>query len=231
MKIKVLFIVLVAVLTLSLTTSSTDSDCGTFFPLKKGTKWVYNEYDKKDKLTETNTTIVKEVKVLDDKTEFIIHVKSEKPKPKKDEEPFERDLVYFCKNGVLSFDMSTFVPSEYKDMDITMEQKELEIPATLKEGQVLNDAEVTVFVNGMQMMQVNITNRKVEKFESVTTEAGTFNCAVITSDYTSKMAFITITSSSKEWVSPKAGQVMNETYDKNGKKISSRKLVEFLPGN
>jgi len=231
MKTKFLTLAIITFLGLSLTHSSSDNDCKSFYPLIKGYKWVYNNYDKKDKLEDISTTLVSDVKSSGDAIEYVMDVKSESAKPKKDEEPFERTISYFCRNGVLSVDMSTLLPSEYGEMDITIEQNEMTLPSSLKEGQTLEDAQVKVFVNGMQLMQMDITNRKCEKYEEITTGAGTFNCAVISYDVTSKVAFMTVLSSSKEWYSPKVGQVMTETYDKNGKKQSSRKLVEFSTGN
>jgi hypothetical protein len=116
-------------------------------------------------------------------------------------------------------------------MEVTMEQKKLTIPSSLEVGQKLDDAQMIIYVNGMQMMQMDVTNRKVEKKETVSTEAGDFDCALVTYDMISKIAFATITHKVKDWVSPEVGQVMSETYDKNGKKINSRKLKEFTKGN
>jgi hypothetical protein len=215
----------------SFTNKLNDNDCNTFYPIVKGNKWVYNEYDKKDDLYSVSTTAVENVITNGSTTEYVLHVKSEDIKAKKNEEPFEDTISYFCENGLLSIDLSSYLPKEYNDMEVTMEQKKLTIPSSLEVGQKLDDAQMIIYVNGMQMMQMDVTNRKVEKKETVSTEAGDFDCALITYDMISKIAFATITHKVKDWISPEVGQVMSETYDKNGKKINSRKLKEFTKGN
>ena len=230
MKTKILTLAIIAFLGLSLTHSSSDNECKSFYPLVKGYKWVYNNYNKKDKLQDVSSIKVADIKYSDDAIEYVLDIKSESAKPKKDEEPFERTISYFCRNGILSVDMSTLLPAEFANMDVTFEQKEMTLPSTIKAGQTFDDAQIKVFLNGTQMMQIDITDRKCEKYEEITTEAGTFNCAVISYKLASKMSFMTTESSGKDWFSPKVGKVMSESYDKNGVKQRSEKLVEFSTG-
>jgi len=230
MKNKIIVLLLIGFSTLSLNKFTNDDNCDTFYPLHKGYEWIYNDYDKKDKLESINTTTVINLLAIDGGTEFEIKAKSESAKPKKDEKPFERTFKYLCKNNVLYFDLSSMVPEEYKNMDISMEQKHLTIPPTLKPGQSLDDGQMTAFLNGMQIMKIDITDRKCEKIETVETDAGSYECALISSKTTSKMAFMTINGSDKQWFSPKVGLVKSESYDKNGNKQSSRKLVKFSTG-
>ncbi|MGV6860873.1 MAG: TapB family protein [Putridiphycobacter sp.] len=230
MKLKMLLLFGVVFSLLSLTYWSDNDSCESYFPLNKGSKRVYNEYDKKDKLESISTMEVRDVKHLEGKVEYVLDVKSESAKPKKDEQPFKKTLYYFCENGVLSVDMSDLVPEEYKDMDVEVTQKELQIPSKLEKGMALKDAELNILISGMQMMHVDIVDRKVEGFESITTPAGTFNCALITYTSKSKFAFMTVEAKSKTWLSPEVGEVMYEGYDKNGKKMNSKKLVEFVNG-
>ena len=231
MKTKVFSLFVISFLGLSLNQYSDNDNCNTFYPLVKGYKWVYNEYNKKDKLENISTTLVEDVIYTNEAIEYVLHVKSESAKPKKDEQPFEKTLSYFCENGMLRIDMSSFVPDSYKDMDVTIEQKELTIPSTLKSGQKLEDGQVIVYLNGSALMQVDIFDRIVEKMETITTKAGEFNCVVISQKTKTKIAFMTMEGSGKQWISPKAGEVKSESFDKNGKKISSRELIEFSTGN
>jgi hypothetical protein len=230
MKNRILALMVIAFSTLSLSKFTNDTDCNTFYPLHKGYEWIYNDYNKKDKLESINSTTVVDVSAIDGGTEYKIKAKSESAKPKKDEKPFERTFSYFCKNGILNLDLSSMLPPEYKDMDVTIEQKNITIPSTLKPGQILDDAQMTAYLNGMQIMKIDITDRKCEKFETVETEAGSFECALISSKTTSKMAFLTILGSDKQWFSPKVGLVKSESFDKNNVKQSSRKLVKFSTG-
>lgn len=234
MKNKIFTLIFIAVLCLSLTQSGT-ADCDTYYPLNKGVTWTYQEFDKKGKLTSTNTTVVEDVIQSDSKTEFKIKAISNSENAKKDEVPTENTFTYICENGVLKIDMSTLIPQETKDsfseMEVSIEQSEILIPSSLSVGQKLDDASIKMVVtsNGMTMMTmiINITNRKIEKMEDVTTGAGSYNCALMTYDMDTKMGFMKINTSTKEWYSSEVGIVKSESYDKNGKLTNSRLLSAY----
>jgi len=230
MKTKILSILFIAFLSFSLTQGVND-DCETYYPLEKGMKWTYEEFNKKGKLTGTTTTFVKDVNTLGSKTEYVIEASSTSAKPKKDEEPFKQDLHYICDNGVLSFDMKSIVPQENMEaiegQTFEVDQSNLAIPKNLKAGQTLNDGFVSITMSGFNLITINITDRTVEKIESVTTKAGTFNCALITYKSSAKIAFMTLKTTSKEWFSDEVGIVKSESYDKKGKLMSSNKLVSY----
>ena len=65
----------------------------------------------------------------------------------------------------------------------------------------------TVIMN----MFVNITNRKVEGKESVTTPAGTFDCFKITYDIETKFG-VKIERNAIEWIAKNVGTVRSESY-------------------
>ena len=235
MKYKVLSIIVIAVLGLSLTQSSSN-DCATYYPLAKGMKWTYQEFNKKGKLTGTSTTFIEDVIYSDAKTEYKIKATSADDKGKKNEDTLaSQTFSYICENGILKMDMSQLIPQETQDgfsgMEMSIEQTEMAIPSTLKAGQKLDDASITMKVssNGMAIMtiHVKVTDRKVEKMESVTTEAGTYNSALLTYKTSMKMGFMNTESTVKEWLSPEVGLVKSESYDKNGKLMGSRILSEF----
>jgi hypothetical protein len=234
MKNSIFVLIFVAVISLSLTQSSID-DCNTYFPLDKGVSWTYQDFDKKGKLTGTSSTLVEEVVHSDSKTEYKIKASSTSVKAKKDDPPTKNTFVYTCENGLLKIDMSSIIPQEtqesFKDMEVTIEQNEMLIPSSLTVGQALEDASLKMVVssNGMTVMTmtVNITNRKIEKMENVITDAGTFNAAVMTYDMHTKMGFMKMDSSIKDWYSSEVGIVKSEAYDKNGKLTSSRLLSDY----
>lgn len=234
MKNRLLLLVSAAFVFLSLTEASS-GDCDTYFPLDKGTSWTYQEFDKKGKLSSTNTTTVENVISSETKTEFTLKASSLSAKAKKNEAPTENTFSYVCENGILKIDMSTIIPQEtqdgFKDMEVTIEQNEILIPSTLVVGQNLADANITMKIssNGMSIMTmvVNTTNRKIVKMEEVTTNAGTYNCAVMTYDIATKMGFAKSNSSAKDWYSSEVGIVKSESYDKNEKLMSSRLLTAY----
>ena len=231
---KIFTLVFIVFISLSLTQSSSN-DCATYFPLVKGTTWTYQDFDKKGKLTSTNTTFVEDVVYSENKTEYKIKSSSLPAKPKKDELPTENQFVYLCENGILKIDMSSLISKEiqesYSDMEVTLEQSEMVIPLALSVGQTLEDASVKITIgsNGMTMMTmtINITNRKIELLEDVTTEAGTYNCALMSYDVNTNMGFMNVKNSTKDWYSNEVGIVKSESYDKNLKLMNSRVLTAY----
>jgi hypothetical protein len=234
MKNKLFALIFISFLSLSLTDISA-GDCDTYYPLNKGTSWTYQQFDKKGKLTSTNTILVEDVIHRDSKTEFKIKATSNNENAKKDDVPAENTFSYICENNVLKIDISSLIPQETKDgfsgMEISIEQSEILIPPSLSVGQKLDDASIKMVVasSGMTIMtmNINITNRKVEKMEDVTTSAGSYNCALITYDMHTNMGFMKVQSSTKEWYSSQVGNVKSESYDKTGKLTNSQILSAY----
>jgi len=228
------FLYLATALVLLSFTFSTQDDCKTYFPVEKGMKWEYQDFDKNGKLQGYSTTEVTDATAITSGMEYTMKVTVDDEK-KKEKNHFEREMTYTCVNGVLKMNLEGMIPAEtmegMKDMTITIDQTEMTIPQTLTAGQKLEDAMVNMkaSTNGMQVMDMTmkITDRKVEKMESVTTEAGTYMCALVTYKTSTKMAFMNTTMTSKDWYSPEVGIVKSETYDKNGSLESSRKLTGF----
>jgi len=123
---------------------------------------------------------------------------------------------------------STLTP--YSDMETTFEVENMTIPAKLKAGDVLDNGRVTVTIsnNDMKIMtiSVNISNRKVEAIEEVTTPAGIFECYKISYDMSTKM-LITIKASTVEWYAKNIGVVRSESYNKKGKLTGYTVLTEY----
>jgi hypothetical protein len=107
---------------------------------------------------------------------------------------------------------------------------DIELPNELSVGQALSDANVAMKIDmgGMSMnMKVDMINRKVEKQESVTTPAGTFNCYVIYTDNESKMMMVNQSFPSRLWLAEGVGMVKQESYKKNGDLMSRTELTSF----
>lgn len=192
-------------------------DCTYYFPQKQGTEIEMKSYNDKDKVTSTSKSKVLEVagssikvanEVLDDKGKSI--AKSE--------------YTVSCKNGEFVMDMSGYLKGvnmdAYKDMEVKVETEDMHMPASLKAGDVLDDGEMTVKVTNQGFpivtMKVKVYNRKVEKMESITTPAGTFECAKITYDIDSKVVFA-MSLKGVEWISKNVGMVRSESYNSKGK--------------
>ena len=150
---------------------------------------------------------------------------------KKGKEMTTSEGVYRCVNGTFSFDVKTMMPQDQaanmNNMEVKTEPVYLEFPSSMQVGNILNDANMTMemYSGGMKIMTMtfNITNRKVEGQESITTPSGTYNCYKISNDFRMKTMFA-FEGRSMTWFSPGIGIVKTETY-KGDKAIGSSQLT------
>lgn len=150
---------------------------------------------------------------------------------KKDELIHEGEYEVICEGNKIRVNMERFVPSElletYQDMEVEFEGDYLEMPSSLSVGESLPDGSMSMKVKmgGGEMnlsdMKVNITNRKVEGKESITTPAGTFDCYKITYDTETEMKVMgmgrTRIFKNEEWLAEGIGAVKTALYDDKGK--------------
>jgi len=147
------------------------------------------------------------------------------------------DSEMICDGDAIKIDMKAFVPSssmkQYGNMQMSGEAKYLAYPLNLKAGQTLDDGSVTIDMsnNGTSMskIQMDVTNRMVDKAETVSTNAGSFDCYRITYDASMKIKMmgigIPVHMKVAEWFAPKLGRfVKSETYDKKSKLVGSMVL-------
>lgn len=217
-----LFKFLIFAFAISFANSNYAQDCEMYFPQKEGTIATRKNFDKKDKLTQTQkqkivsktttgsvTTIAYETQTFDNKNKLEFTVQSE----------------VRCENGVFYFDMKGMMDPKsmqnYKESEVKITASDLEMPSNPQVGQTLKDGNFTVTManpNPMFNMDmiVKVYNRKVEAIEDITTEAGTFSCVKITYDVEIKSIF-TMKTKATEWISKNVGSVKQESYDSNGK--------------
>jgi hypothetical protein len=136
------------------------------------------------------------------------------------------DSEMICTGNTIKVDMKSFVPAANMkgNMQVSGEAKYLTYPTDMKAGQTLDDGSVTIDMSSsgatMANLQMDIKNRKVEQPESVTTNAGSFDCFKLTYDATTKVKMMGIgipfNFHVTEWYSPKLGRfVKSETYKGN----------------
>ena len=210
-----------------------NGDCDTYFPLEKGVKWTMNSYNPKGKLESSTTMHIVNTEAIENGTRYVVEGKVTTPK---EDEPAELNFDYLCENGVLKMDMTKMIPADMmksvnESMEIVIDQSELEFPKNMKVGDQLKDANIiaTIKSNGTKMfdIKVNITDRKIEKSESITTGAGTFECLKMTSKTNLSMMFMKRNSSSIDWISSKVGVVKSEIYNKKNKLESYSELAAY----
>ncbi len=197
-------------------------ECTFYYPKTEGAKLEYTSYDGKDKVTGSSTQTIKNVTEDAGAVSATIEVQSF---DKKGKELGTKTFGVKCENGVYSVDMKSFMDPEtmaaYEEMEVKVNSNNLDIPSNLKEGDVLEDGklEITVYSEGMRIMGLTteITQRKVEEKEQITTDAGTFDCFKITYTITTKTMF-SVRVEAAEWIAENVGTVKSENYSR-GKSI------------
>lgn len=206
-------------------------DCSKFYPMKDGSTMEYTSYNRKDKVVGIVTYVVSEVTSSGNKTTATMNMEHEDPNG---DIILESDFKFSCENNVVKIDFSSLMNNKmleaYEGMEVEMTGNDIELPNDLTVGQTLPDANVHVKIStgAMDMnMNIDMVNRKVETKESLSTDAGTFNCYVITNENKSKMMMANTTHISKLWLAEGIGMIKQETYNKNGKMISKVVLTSY----
>ena len=229
MKIKYFVFIFISTVIFSMNSSFAQDGCNdeSLF-LTKGSKWIYNNY-KKDKLRWISTNVLDSVAFYESFTVFHTRELLTFPNSVEGTKPHETIGTYICKGN------SIFVRSEHLSVDtlsngdlymykITTNSPYLEIPNDLSVGKELKGQKASYFdgkVTG------EVSNRSVESYELVTTDAGTFKCFTITYNVNAVIYGIKLNRFVKEWFSKEVGFVKTEYYNKKGKLKNSKVLVEF----
>lgn len=225
---------IILVLSLMITALSfSQNNCSKFYPMEEGQSFQYTMSDRKGKPEGTTDYSVQEVSNTDGTTTATMNVKFT---DKKGKEVMVSDFRLSCTGEGVKIDYNSLVPSQmmkqYTDMGMEMEVSgtDVDIPNDLNVGQDLADANVTINIKmtGINMtMKVDQFNRKVEKKESVTTPAGTFDCYVLSEDNISETMGVKQNMSSRIWLAEGIGMVKQEMYKKNGDLNSQMELTKY----
>lgn len=195
--------------------------CELYFPVEEGTSFEMTSYNPKGKV---EGVVKHEVLSKSGSGDDISANYKMTQFDKKGKETFSTDYDIHCEDGVMMIDMRSMLNGSdmgnYEGMEMTVDGGNMAIPGELTPGQTLPDANIKVSFGsgGMNMfsIEVDVTNRKVVKEESLTTPAGTFDCVKITQDVKTVMLF-KVEASSADWYNKGAGVVRSESYNKNGK--------------
>ncbi|HZH87025.1 MAG TPA: hypothetical protein VFD77_06900 [Brumimicrobium sp.] len=197
--------------------------------LKKGTQWEVSNFDKKGKLSSTTKYDVLNASHSGGKSSWEIKVAVF---DKKDEALNEGATEIICENGIYKMDMGQMIPSEtmqsIQSMEVEMEGTTINFPTSKDVNTKLEDAEITITAatSGMIIMnmKLTITERKIEGLESITTEAGTFECLKITEKSQIENKMFNRTYTTVSWFLPGFGVVRSESYDHKDKLMGSSEL-------
>lgn len=207
-----------ALLCLLLATAMNAQDCKNFYYLQNNKTIEMSILNKKGDLTGRNIYQVSNVNSSGGATTSQV---SSEMFDKKGKSIAKSALNIKCAGGVMMMDMKMMMSQQQQEqfkMDAKAENVYIEYPSSMSPGDNLKDANMTLEINNNGMVQtltMNVTNRKVEAKESVTTPAGTWDCYKISSKSRIHMKMgpigIPMNIESTEWFAPGFGIVKTES--------------------
>ena len=200
--------------------------CSVYYPLDKGTTFQITSYSKGDKVS-----AVIDYQVKDAGSDWALLAYD--VKDDKGETVATSEYEIRCENDGIAIDFKSLgapgLMEQYKDMEIDVSGTNLFVPNKLTVGEELPDSNMLMTVNMAPIklnLTVDITNRKVEGNETITTPAGTFDCVVISYDIQSKMG-VKVSGSAKQWLAKGVGMVKQQDFNKKGKPTTWSALTAF----
>lgn len=112
-------------------------------------------------------------------------------------------------------------------IDVTSSGGESVLPSILSPNDTLAPIYSSVKALGMTM-KVTVTERKVLRWETIQTPAGTFDCVVLRERKVEKGMGRNRHTIADTWYAKGVGMVRHDTYDKSLKLLTSERLVEII---
>jgi hypothetical protein len=212
-------------------------NCKFFVPTEKGTKLEYTMFDRNGREQAKQTQTISDVKQQSGKTIAVVEASAVPKRGSEEAKPTTFELK--CEGGKFFMNMEPFVSSfnyqQYQNLpgsEVTIQSDDLYYPSDMAVGSKLPDGnlEVTVNINEIPMInaKISIVNRKVEKKESITSSAGTFECLKVTSEIVTTTSFSDGAKTKViQWVAEGVGVVKSESLMDDGKLISYELLTKI----
>lgn len=196
-------------------------NCLNYYPWQKGETFEITHFDKKEKESMRFEYLVLERTA----TEAVLRGESFDMKGK------SSGIVEFsleCEGSDMKIDMRNFMPTssmqQLQSLDnatIEFEGIDMVFPNQLRAGMTLPDSyfQMKAAVSGVTVLttSVEITNRKVEGKETITTPLGSFDCFKVTSQSHTKAGFVKLETTEALFLHPQEGFIRSESYDKKGR--------------
>jgi len=208
-------------------------DCSDLLVLREGSEFTITNYNKKGKVEGSTDMKVSGITRTDAGINSIMSLKAYDEKKK--EVLNSGDFNFECADGILSFDMSPFMKAlgaQMPNTEVAMTGDLIQYPNQIAEGQELKEVKSTISVGTegfLMSMEIGIVNRTVKKKETITVEAGTFECIHVSYDVKIKVAGIDNMTPAEEWYSPELGMVVKSIiYNRAGKVTGSTELTRLV---
>ncbi|MDC8006079.1 hypothetical protein POV27_18650 [Aureisphaera galaxeae] len=211
--------------------SFSQSECEPYLPVDVGTQWEMTNYNAKGK---QQGKIQYELLSKETNGNEIVFTVQTTTFDKKGKELYTNNFTAKCVDGEFEFDMAMKMDGAsmgpYQNMEVEVDASRYDIPdMDTAAGTDLADGTLQVTAGGGPIglnMIVEVTNRKVEARETITTPAGDFDCLVLTQEVRTKL-LVNVRGKSKEWYSPNIGVVRTESYNKKGKMMGYSEITSI----
>jgi hypothetical protein len=201
-------------------------NCTLYFPSDEGSELTYTWYSKPGKAESSSKLTVIKKDETGGKVKMDIAAESFDAKGNSQ---MKFNYAVWCDGEVFYIDMRNALGSmNLPELEgFKIETTDMQFPAGMIAGQQLKDASIHLSLEGPVPMNLvtNITNRRVEARESVTTPAGTFDCYKISYDMFSKVSIVKTEGRVLEWYAPNVGLVRSESYNKKNKLMGFNELT------
>ncbi|MEX2596161.1 MAG: hypothetical protein WEC59_04455 [Salibacteraceae bacterium] len=211
------------------------AQCNPYFDYNEGDYFEQTAYNKKGKEQSVQHISIKSVEQKGSEVIYLAEATSNQGK-----EEFSFDMEILCEDGVLRINSQQLLNSvmqqgQTENLQMDFEGDPAGYPAEMTVGDKLenNTFKMTMKAGaeGFSMdiiTNIEVTDRKVESKESITTPAGTFDCLKITYKTTTSSEVMgmnnTQTSSGADYIAPRHGVIKSESFDEKGK-LSSYSLL------
>lgn len=224
-------LLLLAALFFAAGAAQAQSSCSEYYPLQEGATLQYTNFDRKGKEEGKLTYKVVDVASMGDMVAATMQMDITDDKGNL----LSTSYGIRCEGEVVKVDfrslMNEQMLSQMGEVEMEVEGTDLEWPNKLSVGQELPDGNINLKMKmaGTVNMNMNVEtlNRKVEKKETLTTPAGSFDCFVVYSETRTKLVLGNQVLPSRIWLAPGVGMIKQESYTKGGKLVASSLLTEF----
>jgi len=196
-----------------------------FFAMKKGSVQVFVSKDAKGKITSQSRNTIKEI--TGEKNAFAIEYEiemlDEKGNSTNSDEPLLYNYRIVIKDGLMYIDMKGLFGAMDGIEGVQVTGSVVKIPNNLSVGQTIDDAKASVKIGFINCVIIT-TEGKCLAIEDVKVEAGTFRCYKVSQKTNSTVMGIKSEGKTVTWYAKGVGAVKTETYDKNGKLLSTQEL-------
>ncbi|MBO7481828.1 MAG: hypothetical protein J6T63_06950 [Bacteroidales bacterium] len=193
----------------------------TYMPEKVGTKITYVDKDAKDKIIQAFRYEITDVQKDDGKTTILFDVVWMNDKFKETGEVYKGKV--WSADGYFHTDVRYALGSMASLVNIdSIKGHTIILPEHPQNGEKLDDCRITG--PGISITNTDIV---VTTGQSVTTNAGTFDCIRVDSEDGAQITVIKVNASSKQWWKLGVGAIKYESYNKKGKMTLNRELYSI----